>query len=612
MKKMQPVLLAALLVISTLAACTNNANTPQDNSGDSSASSEAGTQTGGSELQADIVVIGAGGAGMTAAIQANQDGAGNIVILEKMAQVGGNTVRSTGGLNAANTKYQQEKGVEDSVELMVEDTIKGGKELNDKELVTVMAEKSAEAVDFVNDIGGDLTEVGRAGGASVDRIHRPQGGSAVGPMLVKALSDKVSALEIPVMLNTEATEILVDENGAVTGVKAKGADGEMTINCKAVVLATGGFGANPEMVEKYVPTLKGFKTTNHAGALGEGIVMAENIGAAFVDMDQIQTHPTVEPESATMYTEGVRGDGAILVNKEGKRFVNELLTRDVVSEAILKQTDGISYLIFDQSVRESLAATESYIKAGIITEADTIEELAEKLGIDAAEFAKTMEAYTGYQASGTDADFERDDMKQPLTSPKFYAGVCAPAIHHTMGGVKINTNCEVLKEDGTAIAGLFATGEITGGVHGGNRLGGTAVTDIVVFGRIAGSSAFQYVEANGGQTESTISAQGGEEAAIPEVDGNYKDGTYTGTAKGNNGDVTVEVTVTDGNIVSVKMTEHTETEGIYEGAEKEVGNAIIRTQSTEVDVVAGATNTSNAIIEAVNSALEGASLEAAA
>lgn len=563
-------------------------------------------ETGDSQ-QADIVVIGAGGAGMTAAIQAVQDGATDVVILEKMPITGGNTTRSTGGLNAAGTSYQEADGIEDSVELFVEDTMKGGKELNDKELVTVMAENSIDAVDWVNEIGGDLSVVGMFGGASVKRIHRPSDTSAVGPMLVKALNAKVEELEIPVLLETTAEKILLDDSGKVCGVSAVDKDGEaFTIDCTAVVLATGGFGANSDMVVEYKPDLAGFCTTNHAGATGDGIAMAKELGAAFVDMEQIQTHPTVNPDTQTMYTEGVRGNGAILINKEGKRFCNELETRDVVSAAILEQADGQCYLLFDEAVRESLAAIESYIKAGIVTEADTPEALGEALGIDGAALAETLKAYAGYQAAGKDEEFGRESMELPLDKPKYYAALCAPAIHHTMGGVKINTATEVLKEDGTAIPGLFAAGEVTGGVHGANRLGGNAVTDIVVFGRIAGSGAAGYVVANGGNTEAEIVAGNGSENAAPTVQGDYKDGVYEGTGKGNNGDITVEVTVEGGNIVSVVLKEHGETSGIYEAAEKGVTADIIAKQTAEVDTVAGATNSSKGIIEAVTAALEGA------
>lgn len=580
----------------TAAETTTEAASQEETTAQETTEEESQAEEPADNQQADIVVIGAGGAGMTAAIQAVQDGATDVVILEKMPVTGGNTTRSTGGLNAAGTSYQEADGVEDSVELFVEDTMKGGKELNDKELVTVMAENSAGAVDWVNEIGGDLSVVGMFGGASVKRIHRPTDTSAVGPMLVKALNAKTEELGIPVLLETTAEKILVDDSGKVCGVTGTDKDGqEFTIDCTAVVLATGGFGANSDMVVEYKPDLAGFCTTNHAGATGDGIAMAKELGAAFVDMEQIQTHPTVNPDTQTMYTEGVRGNGAILVNKEGKRFCNELETRDVVSAAILEQTDGECYLVFDQAVRESLAAIESYIKAGIVTEADTPEALGEAIGIDGAALAETLKTYAGYKAAGKDEDFGRESMELALDKPKYYAALCAPAIHHTMGGVKINTKTEVLKEDGTAIPGLFAAGEVTGGVHGANRLGGNAVTDIVVFGRIAGTAAEDYVAANGGHTEAEITAEDGGEGAVPTVQGNFKDGVYEGTGKGNNGDITVEVTVEGGNIVSVVLKEHGETGGIYEAAEKGVVEEMIAGQTADVDTVSGATNTSKGI-----------------
>lgn len=600
MKRLKLMSLALATVVSAtlFAGCASNkteGNGTQDD-----------TQTTVTENQsADIVVIGAGGAGMSAAMQAVQDGATNVVILEKMPQTGGNTIRTTGGMNAAATELQATEGIEDSVELMIEDTIKGGKDLNDPELVKVLAEESADGVIWVNENGGDLSEVGMFGGASVKRIHKPTGGSAVGPMLVKMFNENMDKLNIPVMLETKADQIIV-EDGKITGVKASNKGGEFTIDCKAVVLATGGFGGNSEMVVEYKPELTGFGTTNHAGATGDGIAMAKELGVELVDIEQIQTHPTVHPETQTMYTEAVRGNGAILVNKEGKRFVNELLTRDVVSEAILAQTDKQSYILFDQNVRDGLKAIEKYISAGIIFESDTIEGLAEQIGIDATALAETMKIYSEYQTSGTDAEFGRESMEEPLTTSKYYAGLCAPAVHHTMGGVKINTNTEVLKEDGTAISGLFAAGEVTGGVHGANRLGGNAVTDIVVFGRIAGENATKYVAANGGHTEATIKVEKETETAKPEVDGGYKDGIYTGTGKGNGGDVTVEVTVEGGNIVKIELKDHKETPGIFEGAETGVSNAIIKTQSTDVESVSGATLTSDAIKTAVTEAIKDA------
>ena len=588
MKRIIALALSAVMALSMLTAC----------------SSEPTVDTGADSKSADIVVIGAGGAGMTAAIQAAQDGATNVVIIEKTGMAGGNTTRSTGGLNASETTFQERDGIEDSNQLFIDDTMKGGKNINDLSLVTYMAENSADALYWVNDLGADLTVVGLFGGASVKRIHRPSDTSAVGPVLVKTLLAQVEKLNIPVLYNTKAEEILTDDNGAVSGVKVTDENGTYTINCKAVIVATGGFGANSEMVEQYNPSLTGFGTTNVAAATGDGIVMGTAIGAATVDMEQIQTHPTVHPETQTMYTEAVRGNGAILVNKEGARFTNEMGTRDVVSAAILEQTDGQAWLVFDHAVRTSLKAIEGYISAGIVTEAATVEELATAIGADPATLKATMDKFAADVTSGNADEFGREGLELPLTEGNFYACLVAPAIHHTMGGLKINTATEVLNEEGNAIAGLFAAGEVTGGVHGANRLGGNAVTDIIVFGRAAGTAANAYVAANGGNTEPTIVVEKDETVVVPEVEANFKDGTYTAVGTGIGGDVEVIAEVKDGEIVSIVLGEHGETEGIFEAAVDGVIPEIIKGQTTEVDVVANATVTSNAIIEAVEDIMD--------
>ncbi len=614
MKKLLSILLSVMLTATLFTGCgakdeqssspNSTSTSVSESTNSSSSTSETSSQpTQVADKSADIVIVGAGGAGMSAAVQAVQDGATNVVIVEKAPITGGNTIYATGGLNASETEYQKKDGIEDTNELFYEDTMKGGKNLNDPELVKFMVEHSAEAVDWVNSIGGDLQVVGMFGGASVKRIHRPSDTSAVGPMLVKTLNAKVAELKIPVLLNTKAEEIIMTD-GKVTGLKVSDENGEYIINCKAVVLATGGFGANSEMVVSYKADLEGFGTTNAKVATGDGIKMAEKVGADLVDMKEIQTHPTVHPETQKMYTEGVRGNGAILVNKEGNRFINELETRDVVSAAILKQKDKQAYMIFDENVRKSLKAIESYISAGIVVEADTIEDLAKLINIPADALKATMTKYTEAVTSKKDDEFGRADRAQALNQPKYYAALCAPAVHHTMGGVKINTNNEVLNKDKVAIAGLYAAGEVTGGVHGANRLGGNAVADIVIFGRNAGTNANKYVVANGGNTEPTIVVETTEEEVKPEVEANFKDGVYTASAQGNNGPVKVEVTVKDGEIVTIKLLEHTETSGIFEGAEKAVTAQIIRKQTVEVDTVTNATNTSNAIIEAVKLCME--------
>ena len=496
------------------------------------------TKAEDSTIDADVAIVGAGGAGMTAAITAAAEGK-SVVILESQPMVGGNSVRATGGMNAGKTVYQDEnefgesagvektlktaaekyadnetitalaktvseqwaayqadpKGYFDSVELMELDTMIGGKGINNPELVEELADESADGVEWLKKYGINLTSVGSFGGASVKRIHRPVNaegktiavGSYMIPLLEKACeeNDKIS-----IQLETTATTILTDENGKAVGVKAVGATGnEVTVNAKAVILATGGFGANLDMVAELVPALKGFMTTNAAGAQGQGIGMAQALGAATVDMDQIQIHPTVQFDTAALITEGLRGDGAVLINADGKRFIDEVGTRDVVSAAEIAQPGSYSYLVVDQAMLDKSSVIAGYVKRGFVFQGNTYEELAEALGVDAATFAETMNTWNTYVEAKNDPDFGRTSFAQPLNTAPYYAIKVTAGVHHTMGGLVINTDTEVLKDDGTAIAGLYAAGEVTGGVHGANRLGGNALTDTVVFGRIAGESA---------------------------------------------------------------------------------------------------------------------------
>ena len=444
-------------------------------------------------IDTDVVVIGAGGAGMTAAIMLKQAGV-NFILLEKMPYAGGNTTKATGGMNASETHYQKEQGIEDSNALFAADTMKGGHALNDASLVAMMANSSAGAIDWLDSIGANLPKISFSGGASVNRIHAPEDGSGVGAFLVDRFNAKLSELGVEIMFETAATELLTDAEGKISGVKAEGTDAIYTINAKSVILASGGFGANEEMYTTYRPDLKGTVTTNAPGATGDGIVMAQALGADLVDIEQIQLHPTVEQTTSMLITESVRGDGAILVNQGGVRFTNELLTRDAVSAAELAQEGSYAYIIFDQKLRDNLKAIEKYVKSGITVQADTIEGLAEQLSIDPAVLAKTLADWNECVKNQRDPEFGRTTgMKEDLSTAPYYAIKIAPGIHHTMGGVKINTAAEVINTEGKAIPGLFAAGEVCGGVHGGNRLGGNAVADIVIFGRIAAESAMEYL-----------------------------------------------------------------------------------------------------------------------
>lgn len=441
----------------------------------------------------DIVIIGAGGAGLSAAIEAKLEGA-EVIVVEKNPFMGGNTNYATGGMNAAATKHQAAKGIEDSPELFYEDTMKGGHDKNDPDLLKVLTEKSAESIDWLEDLGAELSKVSRSGGQSVDRTHTTEDGAPVGSHLMSVFEENIKKLGIDVRLNTKAVEILSDDNKA-TGIVVETSDGQRyNINAKAVIIASGGFGASQELVEKFNAAYAGFGTTNHPGATGDAFGMVEKLDVALVDIEYIQTHPTVVAGRGEMITEGTRGEGAILVNRDGKRFINELETRDTVSKAILDQQGKTAFLIFDENVPERLAAVKKYREAGLLTEAASLKELAEKIGVNGEELEKTVDNYNSYFNAQEDKEFGRRVLAGELVKEPFYAVEVAPAIHHTMGGVKINTNAEVINSSGNVVEGLFAAGEVTGGVHGGNRIGGNAVSDIIIFGRIAGKSAANAIK----------------------------------------------------------------------------------------------------------------------
>ena len=502
----------------------------------------AGEESVDLTIDTDVVIIGAGGAGMTAALTASDAGK-SVLVLESQPAVGGNSVKSTGGMNAAKTVYQdantfdESAGVEktlkaaegyadneaitalaatvkeqweawqanpegyfDSTELFALDTLIGGKGLNDPELVNTLVNNSAAAIEYLDSIGIHLNNVAAFGGASVKRIHRPVNeegktvsvGAYTVPLLEAACQSRDN---LALLTDVTAEKLLTNETGAVIGVEAKGKNGnKVTVNAKAVILATGGFGANLDMVVQYKPDLAGFMTTNAAGIQGQGILMATEIGAATVDMEQIQIHPTVQADTASLITEGLRGDGAILVNANGERFIDEVGTRDVVSAAEIAQPDSFSWLVVDQKMVDASSVIQGYIKRGLMLQGDSYESLAKELGIPADTFAATMEKWNGYVAEKNDPDFGRTSFANPLDTAPFYAVKVTAGIHHTMGGLKIDSQTHVLNTEGQIIPGLFAAGEVTGGVHGGNRLGGNAVADFVVFGRIAGQQAADSIQ----------------------------------------------------------------------------------------------------------------------
>ena len=441
----------------------------------------------------DVVIVGSGGAGLAAAIQAHDEGA-RVVIIEKMPTIGGNTIKASVGMNAAETRFQKLKGIEDSKELFYEETLKGGQFKNNPVLLREFVDLAPEAIEWLADKGIELNDITITGGMSIDRTHRPADRSAVGGFLISGLVKNINSRNIEVLLETSVAEILY-ENGAVAGVKVVDEYNDSRIlNAKSVIVATGGFSANRELVVKYRPELDGFVTTNHKGATGSGIAMLEKIGAGTVDMGEIQIHPTVEQTTSYLVSESIRGGGAILVSQAGKRFYNEMETRDKVSAQIIALPEKSAWIVFDEQVRMNNKAADEYIAKGFVISAPTVAELAVKLNMSEHHTLEaTLARYNNFVIMQKDEDFGRQTaLRHPLSEAPFYAIRVAPGVHHTMGGVTIDTTTAVLDSQKQVINGAWACGEVVGGIHGANRIGGNAVADIIIFGILAGGNAAAY------------------------------------------------------------------------------------------------------------------------
>ncbi|ABW17744.1 flavocytochrome c [Alkaliphilus oremlandii] len=494
MKNMKRVSIALLAIILSLSAVgCGDKNMEGVNTGKANKA--------GQEEVYDVVVIGAGGAGLSAAIEIKGAGA-SVVVLEKMAFIGGNTLISGGELNAPETWIQEKLGIEDSIDLYKEDTLKGGDHQADEKLVTVLANNARQAVEWLRDtVNVSFKEdyLMQFGGHSVPRAAYPQGGS--GNELIGKLGAKAEEMNIPVRKQTKAEEILADKDGKVNGVRAVDKDGNEIIfkANKGVIVATGGFGANVEMRKQYNSEYdERYMETVQPSSTGDGIIMAQKLGAALVGMENIQTYPTCNPATGILsYVADTRFNGAVLINKEGNRFVEELERRDVISKAILAQTDGMGYLIWDTTIKNNshmddyMEEFNQLVAQGMLIKADTIEEVAQFFDINVEQLKQTIEKYNQYAVNGKDEDFNRRGEIIGLTEAPYYLQKVTPAIHHTMGGLKIDTEARVIDNEGNPIPGLFAAGEVTGGIHGTNRLGGNAITDIIVFGRIAAESVLK-------------------------------------------------------------------------------------------------------------------------
>ena len=448
----------------------------------------------------DVVVIGAGGAGFSAAITARNAGA-NVVLLEKMPAVGGNSLISGAEMNAAKNWVQPKLGInDDSPELHAQDTFKGGDGKGDMKVINVMTHQALDAAKWCRDYLGVRFEDDNLfffGGHSRKRALIPVGHT--GTEFIAKFQAKADELGIPVITNMKAEELIKNKDGRVVGVKATMDGSEYTFNAKGgVVLATGGFGANPEMVKKYNPKIdERFKTTDAPGTTGEALYMAERAGAQLVNMGYIQTYPICDPISGAIeLIADARFDGAIMLNQEGKRFVEELQRRDVLSEAILNQTGRYCWVLWNDkigsisnTVKAHANEYEAFTKQGIMTTCDDLKCIADFTKIPFDQLQKTVKRVSDMAGKGNDKDFNHRSGLVDMQQGKYYVIKAVPSTHHTMGGVRINEKAEALTAEGKVIPGLWAAGEVTGVTHGTNRLGGNAYTDIIVFGRIAGEAA---------------------------------------------------------------------------------------------------------------------------
>jgi urocanate reductase len=456
----------------------------------------------------DVVIVGAGGAGLAAAISAAENGA-SVVVLEKMPIVGGNTSWSGAGMDIPGNWVQKTQNIEDSIELYTKDTLVGGDNTNITELVDVLAENALPTAEWLKDyVGVEFMEDFQKhfGGHTVARAIVVKGG--IGSELIMSELDKALELGVTIKANTEAKELIKNDAGRIVGVKALNTlDQNLTFNAtKGVILASGGFAGSVEMRKQFDSLLdEKVGTTNAPGHTGDGIIMAQKFDAATTHMEWIQTYPFCFSTTGKIsFVADTRMYGAPMVNVEGKRFVEESDRRDVVSKAILSQSDSHGYMVWDAAIMKEAKTLEIYgeeynslVEDKLLIEADTLEEAAKFFNIDEKQLLETINTYNEYAEdflSGTDSteadkEWNRKAKLAKVENGPFYIEKVIPSAHHTMGGLLINTECKVVNTNGDVIEGLYAAGEVVGGIHGNNRLGGNALTDITVFGKLAGKYA---------------------------------------------------------------------------------------------------------------------------
>lgn len=495
--------ISSFAVLSGVEKCLEQAGGDMDKLGEQVEKHPAGTKT----YDADVVVIGGGGSGLATAIAAYQAGAKKVIVIEKLGYLGGSTNVSEGALNAVDPKRQGKQGIEDSFEKFYDQTMKGGHNKGNPELVKYLTQNSMKSVEWLESMGVKFKdEIGTATGALWQRSHYPAtpSGNTYIRSFEQVIKDTNGAIQV--LTDTAATDLLQDK-GRITGVTAKHFDQKVILNAKdGVVIATGGFGANIKFRQEVnTGVWKSVKLDNSIGctniqkaAQGDGLIIAKKHGADLINLDDIQIHPCGTPGTGLMENIRTSGRNRIFVNVEGDRFVNEGAARDVLAGAIFAQPKSTYYVVVNKVrypsrdwVDANGATIRDMVALGSVIEANTLEELAKKTGMNPAKLKASVDNYN---------KIVKGEMKDPLgfqannkadttlTEGPWYACKKVPTVHHTMGGIKINVNAQVIDVNGKVIPGLYAAGEVTGGIHGSNRLGGNAIADIMTFGRAAGTN----------------------------------------------------------------------------------------------------------------------------
>lgn len=445
-----------------------------------------------------IVIVGSGFAGLSAAIEAKKAGA-SVTVLEKRASCGGNSIASGGTLTVVGSRIQVREDITDSFECLTQDMLSAGKGSNDRALVEIVARESHPAFDWlINDLGVKFKDrVDQYGGHSVPRNHTPEALS--GSVIIKMLLAEAKKLGVKVKTNMTLKRLLTYCDGGIAGI-------EILDDCRAttrllvegsVILATGGFAGDNAFARLQDPNLsKKLDNTNQPNTTAEALMEAIRIGAQCVSLEQIQLVPWTSPDEKGYGIAPLFGSytvlayGLVVDPTTGKRFINELANRKVWTDTLLNIGHPCVGIADLSAIQNSGVDIEPYLDQGVIRKFDNLDSLAAAYLIPAMELEKTIASYNNFVICHEDKEFGKPLRPQvkPL-HPPYYAVRFWPKVHYTMGGLKIDTRARVLDKDDYPIPGLYAAGEVTGGIHGACRLGGCAMTDCLVFGRIAGREA---------------------------------------------------------------------------------------------------------------------------